>query len=274
LWVVRTAVPLSLLALAHLLYKGAPEELAFFAMQLALFAITFAGILLGLFTKGRGRALAWAFGAGTVMFVGSLRILVAAVAEADRALIARCGLLAMTQAALAASALKAFYAVGREKRDLRKLVEGILGPMVLLGIVILLTPNFCTLTPERGNEVAAMGFLRTVNTAEITYAETYKTGFSRSLAALAPPPAGAQLSASAAGLLLSDLANGVRSGYRFIYTPGPPDKASHIQTFTLTARPLEYGKSGRENFFTDQSGVIRETNEDRPASVKDPPIGG
>ncbi len=56
--------------------------------------------------------------------------------------------------------------------------------------------------------------------------------------------------------------------------PGPPDKAGHVATYTVVARPLEYGKAGTMSYFTDESDVIRQTSEDRPATAKDPPLGG
>jgi type IV pilus assembly protein PilA len=267
LWIVRIALFLWLLALTALVYRGAPGELV-------LFAVIFAGVLLGLFSKVRRRALAWAFGAATVTFVFLAVGLVEFLSEADRGLIEFLIVLAVIQAALAAGALKAFYALGREKGDWRKLTEGTLIPAVLLLIFIPFGMKTDTDMRREKDQASAVGSLRTINSAETTYAQTYRTCFTPSLAALAPPPAGAQPSASAPGLIDKWLASGVRNGYRFTYAPGPHDKAGCIQSYTLSARPLEYGLTGRKNFFTDQSGVIRETSEDRPATVEDPATGG
>jgi hypothetical protein len=46
-----------------------------------------------------------------------------------------------------------------------------------------------------------------------------------------------------------------------------------IQTYSISARPITR-KTGRNSYFTDQSGVIRATSEDRPATVNDTPIAG
>jgi hypothetical protein len=116
-----------------------------------------------------------------------------------------------------------------------------------------------------------VGTLRTINSAEITYAATFNHGYSASLAALGPSSNGMP-SESAADLISGDLAgSGVRSGYRFTYSPGPPDADGRIQTYSVSAAPLqpEWGNY----YYTDQSGVIRQ-NTTAPASATDPAIGG
>jgi hypothetical protein len=43
--------------------------------------------------------------------------------------------------------------------------------------------------------------------------------------------------------------------------------------FEVTAVPLNYGKSGRRSFFTDETGVIRAADhKGKPATVEDPPV--
>jgi hypothetical protein len=57
--------------------------------------------------------------------------------------------------------------------------------------------------------------------------------------------------------------------YTLQYTPGKPNAEGRVKTFTLIARP---GNFGYLNFFTDETGVFRATNEDRPATAQDPPL--
>ena len=64
----------------------------------------------------------------------------------------------------------------------------------------------------------------------------------------------------------------VKSGYRFTYWPGPRDVKGQIATYTIAARPLEYGKTGSRSYFTNESAVIRATAEDRDATAQDPPL--
>ncbi len=58
-------------------------------------------------------------------------------------------------------------------------------------------------------------------------------------------------------------------GYTLEYTPGPADVNAVIRTYTLEARPANYGY---KSFYTDPSGLVRFTSENRPATSSDPPI--
>jgi hypothetical protein len=143
---------------------------------------------------------------------------------------------------------------------------------------VLLPPLVLSMGPRRAtdwgwpSQPTAHGAMRLINTAEVTYASTYDRGFSPSLAALAPGNGpSAQPTASAAGLIDSELATGVKKGYRFTYTPCAPDADGKIQSYTLTASPLQQG--GGNYYYTDQTGVIRQ-NSTAPASANDPPIAG
>ena len=55
-------------------------------------------------------------------------------------------------------------------------------------------------------------------------------------------------------------------GYRFVISTNP-------HGFEAVATPLEYGKSGKRSFFTDQSGVVRGDDKGGgPATVADKPV--
>ncbi|HXT86526.1 MAG TPA: zinc ribbon domain-containing protein [Verrucomicrobiae bacterium] len=58
-------------------------------------------------------------------------------------------------------------------------------------------------------------------------------------------------------------------GYSIHYTPGNPDKDGKAHSYTLLALPLNYGY---ESLYTDQSGVIHFTRDNRPATPQDPPL--
>jgi hypothetical protein len=58
-------------------------------------------------------------------------------------------------------------------------------------------------------------------------------------------------------------------GYELQYTPGPADADAVIHSFALEARPGNYGY---RSFYTDISGLIRSTTENRSATSRDPPI--
>src|SRR6266446_2101358 len=88
--------------------------------------------------------------------------------------------------------------------------------------------------------------------------EAYRNKYSRlpeSLANLGPPIHGAA-NGEAAGLVDSDLANGVTNGYSIRYailgasTLGAPAK------YELAATPQQYGRTGRRSFFRDSNGGL------------------
>lgn len=58
-------------------------------------------------------------------------------------------------------------------------------------------------------------------------------------------------------------------GYQLQYIPGPvgPDGAAH--SYVLLARPGNYGYRA---FYTDETGLLRATRENRAATSQDPPI--
>ncbi len=126
-------------------------------------------------------------------------------------------------------------------------------------------------TTPSADESAAVGALRTINTAEAVYANTYNAGYSPTLKVLGPPPKGGQPSATAADLVDNSLTGGKKHGYTFTYKAGPPDSMGHIDTYAVTARPIRW-RRGLKNFYTDQTGVIRWTLNSRQANTLDPAI--
>jgi hypothetical protein len=58
-----------------------------------------------------------------------------------------------------------------------------------------------------------------------------------------------------------------RGGYTLQYTPGAPEKDGAVHAYTLTARA---GRYGLLSFYTDQTGAIHKTRENRDAAPQDP----
>jgi len=102
------------------------------------------------------------------------------------------------------------------------------------------------------NEASAVGSLRTVNIACVSYAAEYGA-FPASLANLG---SGGPLGAEAAGLIDPTLASGQRFGYVFTYEAGPSVDGK-IASYTVHANPLTPNKTGTRHFFTDQAWLIR-----------------
>jgi hypothetical protein len=115
-------------------------------------------------------------------------------------------------------------------------------------------------------------WLRTINLACITYASTYNRGWPASLAQLGPPTDPAAPTVDHAGLIPTDLAAGNLSGYIFTYSSESPDPTHRVTSYQISAIPEHQSDPPLPSFYTDQSGVVRETRERRAAGPLDPPI--
>ena len=150
------------------------------------------------------------------------------------------------------------------------LIELLIVVAIILIIAAIAIPNLLQ-SRIAANQASAVGSCRTINTAMITYASTYNTGFAPDLGSLGgtvSPP-----TSSAAGLIDNVLASGVKSGYKFTCTIGTPDVSGRINTYSVNASPITVGTTGTNYYFTDQSGVIRQSSTG-VASVASSPVGG
>jgi prepilin-type N-terminal cleavage/methylation domain-containing protein len=159
------------------------------------------------------------------------------------------------------------------------LIELLIVVAIILIIAAIAIPNLLR-SRIAANQASAVGSLRTLNTAEITYATTYNTGYTATLGNLGPPAAGTNPVATAAGLIDSLLSGGtatatssVKSGYAFIYTPAATDASGRINTYGITATPITVGTTGTNYYYSDMSGVIRQ-NSTTTAGSTDSPLAG
>src|SRR5882724_8086065 len=132
------------------------------------------------------------------------------------------------------------------------LIELLIVVAIILIIAAIAIPNLLR-SRMAANEASAVGSIRTVNTASVTYSTTYPSvGYPTTLAQLAPA---ASATSSTADLIDSVLSAGTKSGYTFAMTVG--SGASTPQTsYTVAAKPVSTS-SGTRGFYSDQSGVIR-----------------
>ncbi len=114
-------------------------------------------------------------------------------------------------------------------------------------------------SPRTSPESYAISSMRTVVTSQFTYSKTIGgRTYADSLDLL-----------YASNLIDSVLASGTKEGYTFIVST---DAGS--DSFAIYATPITYDDWGSaHSFFTDETGVIRHTAEDRPATVDDLPLG-
>jgi hypothetical protein len=115
------------------------------------------------------------------------------------------------------------------------------------------------------NESSAVGTIRTINTAQVTYSVTYpQRGYARDLATLGPDPRGTGFeSADHASLLDATLANPsctagtpcTKSGYRFSITT-QCSRQRVCKEFVAVGTPVT-NNTGARNFCSTSDGVIR-----------------
>ncbi len=152
------------------------------------------------------------------------------------------------------------------------LIELLIVVAIILIIAAIAIPNLLR-SRIAANQASAVGSLRTLNTAEITYSSTYNSGFTSTLGYLAPGATGAtNPTSTAAGLIDSVLASGSKSGYSFTYSAAPTDTSGRIDNYGITAVPIN-SSTGTNYYYTDQSGVIRQ-NSTTTASSTDSPLAG
>ena len=123
------------------------------------------------------------------------------------------------------------------------LIELLIVVAIILIIAAIAIPNLMK-SRMAANESSAVGSLRTINTAEMTYnSQNPSTGFT-SLTNLG----GAQLLDNVLG---QD--NATKSGYSF----NIPALTAPASTYSVNAAPVTPGSTGTRYFYTDQTGVIR-----------------
>jgi type IV pilus assembly protein PilA len=146
----------------------------------------------------------------------------------------------------------------RNKQKGFSLIELLIVVAIILIIAAIAIPNLLR-SRMAANEASAVGSLRTINTAEVTYSTTYPSiGFAAlaSLGGAASTCATTTGATSTTACLIDDVlaTTAVKSGYTFTATAGATTPAV---TYTSLAVPSALGQSGQRAFCSDQSGVIR-----------------
>jgi len=239
LWPV--AVPLWL---PHLyVFWGAKESLAELAVK-----------------KTLAIALSW----GSVVLLLSGLTLALTWSESSRAPVSLAAILALFQLLLVGSAIKTYYSMKKDPADRRILLTRLMVVVLAVVIAAVLIPFLFT-SKRFPDEATAIGAVRTINVAQESYESDHPSaGYAKTLADLGTAP-GAQL-------IDAVLARGEKSGYIFTLAPGPVDAQGRVTSYVVTARPKKYGKSTTRSFFSDQTGVIRSTTENRIPTAQDPPL--
>ena len=160
------------------------------------------------------------------------------------------------------------------------LIELLIVVAIILIIAAIAIPNLLN-AKMTANEASAVQSLRSLNTAEVTFAATYNLGFTDDLNRLGEPGDGElpdQNNADLVDPLLAGRSTGggantfSKSGYAFTYTPTGSNTAfGFIAQYQLNAEPTARGSSGRRSFYSNESSVIR-ANATTTATASDNPI--
>jgi type IV pilus assembly protein PilA len=153
------------------------------------------------------------------------------------------------------------------------LIELLIVVAIILIIAAIAIPNLLR-SRMSANEASAVGSLRTINTAEVTFATTYPSvGFANlaSLGGAAATCATAAGATSTTACLIDDVlaTTAVKSGYTFTATPGAQTPSV---TYASTGYAQVQGQSGQREFCSDQSGVIRANATAATCSNADQPL--
>jgi type IV pilus assembly protein PilA len=136
------------------------------------------------------------------------------------------------------------------------LIELLIVVAIILIIAAIAIPNLLR-SKIAANESSAVGSVRTIGTAEVTYSSSWGSGYAVNLANLggATPCVASQATACLIDDLLS-VAPFTKSGYRF--TAGGTLPVNGINNgFEITAVPSVFQTTGVRAFCDDQTGVIR-----------------
>ncbi|MBV8207493.1 MAG: prepilin-type N-terminal cleavage/methylation domain-containing protein [Acidobacteria bacterium] len=148
------------------------------------------------------------------------------------------------------------------------LIELLIVVAIILIIAAIAVPNLLR-SRMAANEASAVGTIRTINTAQVTYASTYpSTGYTAlsSLGGASPCTPGPT---SACIIDPTVSGGGVKSGFTFASAAGAGTPSI---AFTANGNPVTFGTTGMRNFFSDDSFVIRYSTNGNPATVSDTPL--
>ena len=135
------------------------------------------------------------------------------------------------------------------------LIELLIVVAIILIIAAIAIPNLIRARMS-ANESSAVGSVRSINTAEISYNAAYpSTGFGTSLAVLGSPATGSCTPTTANGCFIdSVLSLGTKSGYLFTLkaSGGPP-----TTSYQVAANPVTNNQTGVRSFCSYEDAVVR-----------------
>jgi type IV pilus assembly protein PilA len=155
----------------------------------------------------------------------------------------------------------------RERRRNQRgfsLIELLVVIAILLIILSIALPKM-GIGQMHAREIGAIATLQTINTVQFQYQSQF-WHYATSLAQLGPPAgAGGNEGVQAANLISAHLASGSTGGYNYTVTQTPTGYAA-------LAVPQVFNNTGRRSYYSDQTGVIRESTTQEPATAHSPEV--
>jgi type IV pilus assembly protein PilA len=145
------------------------------------------------------------------------------------------------------------------------LIELLIVVAIILIIAAIAIPNLLR-SRMAAAQASAVGSVRTINTASISYNSTYGNGFPPSLGAIGNNGT-TTITCTNAELIDQVLSTGTKQGYTFVLTHGLTQVNStasscssglgYADGYMITAVPVTVGTTGQTSYCSDPSGVIR-----------------
>jgi type IV pilus assembly protein PilA len=151
------------------------------------------------------------------------------------------------------------------------LIELLIVVAIILIIAAIAIPNLLR-SRMAANESSAVGSLRTINTAAVTYSSMYGNGYAANLGSLGGAD-GTTIATCTSSLLIDSTLSGqggatdpsLKSGYNFhifngtvVVDPTPAGcNPGYSDGYVAVAYPVSVGTTGQRSFCSDATGVIQ-----------------
>ncbi len=141
------------------------------------------------------------------------------------------------------------------------LIELLIVVAIILIIAAIAIPNLMRARMS-ANEASAVGSVRSINTAEISYNAAYSNiGFTTVLSQLGQAAAGACTPSTTTGCFIDfSLSGGLKSGYTFTPALGAAGAGVPLNDYSILAAPTVPNQSGTRYFCSFEDAVVRSSS--------------
>jgi len=138
------------------------------------------------------------------------------------------------------------------------LIELLIVVAIILIIAAIAIPNLMRARMS-ANESSAVGSVRSINTAEISYNAAYSSlGFTTTLAQLGGAAGAACVPGTGTGCFIdSSLSSGTKSGYTFTMALGSGGAGVPLNDYSISAAPTAPNPTGTRYFCSFEDAVVR-----------------